>query len=44
MELLVVFHSKTGGSRQMAEAAASAAREEASTALKTAESSGPDFG
>jgi NAD(P)H-dependent FMN reductase len=42
MELLVVFHSKTGGSRQVAEAAASAAREEVPTVLKTAESSGPD--
>lgn len=41
-ELLIVYHSKTGGSRQMAEAAAAAAREETSTVLKTAEGAGPD--
>jgi len=41
-ELLIVYHSKTGGSRQMAEAAADAARAEISTTLKTADEAGPD--
>jgi multimeric flavodoxin WrbA len=41
-ELLIVYHTKTGGSRQMAEAAAKAAREETDTVLKTAETAGPD--
>lgn len=41
-DLLIVYHSKTGGSRQMAEAAAAAAREEAPTILKTADKAGPD--
>ncbi|MDA4844954.1 flavodoxin family protein [Hoeflea poritis] len=41
-ELLIVYHSKTGGSRQMAEAAAEAAREETTTVLKTADKAGPD--
>ncbi|QFT98324.1 Flavodoxin [Roseovarius sp. THAF8] len=41
-ELLIVYHSKTGGSRQMAEAAAKAARDETTTTLKTAEDAGPD--
>ena len=41
-ELLIVYHSKTGGSRQMAEAAAEAAREEAGTVLMTAPEAGPD--
>ncbi|WP_136660482.1 NAD(P)H-dependent oxidoreductase [Nitratireductor sp. XY-223] len=41
-ELLIVYHSKTGGSRQMAEAAAEAAREETRTDLKTADRAGPD--
>ena len=41
-QLLIVYHSKTGGSRQMAEAAAAAAREQAPTLLKTAEQAGPD--
>ncbi|MCP4319015.1 MAG: flavodoxin family protein [Hyphomicrobiales bacterium] len=41
-ELLIVYHSKTGGSRQMAEAAAAVAQEEAPTVLKTADQAGPD--
>lgn len=41
-ELLIVYHSKTGGSRQMAEAAAAAAEEEAPTVLKAADEAGPD--
>lgn len=41
-ELLIVYFSRTGGSRQMAEAAAQAARPEASTTLKTADQAGPD--
>ncbi|WP_419913755.1 flavodoxin family protein [Hoeflea sp.] len=41
-ELLIVYHSKTGGSRQMAEAAAAAAREETPTVLKTAQEAGPE--
>lgn len=41
-KLLIVYHSKTGGSRQMAEAAAAAAHDETSTVLKTAEEAGPD--
>ncbi|APE43524.1 flavodoxin [Sulfitobacter alexandrii] len=40
--LLVVYHSKTGGSRQMAEAAADAAREEIETTLLLAADAGPD--
>ena len=42
MELLIVYHSKTGGSRQMAEAAAEAARSEAPTTLLAAGEAGPD--
>jgi len=42
MELLIVYHSKTGGSRQMAEAAAEAAREEIPTVLKRADEAEPD--
>jgi multimeric flavodoxin WrbA len=42
VELLIVYHSKTGGSRQMAEAAALAARDEAPTILKTADLAGPN--
>ena len=34
--LLIVYHSRTGGTRQMAEAAARAAREEIETIFKTA--------
>ena len=41
-ELLIVYHSKTGGSRQMAEAAATAAEGEAPTVLKPAAEAGPD--
>lgn len=41
-ELLIVYHSKTGGSRQMAEAAAAAAKEEVTTSLKSADQAGPD--
>ncbi|MGG7566478.1 flavodoxin family protein [Rhodovulum sp. DZ06] len=40
--LLVVYHSKTGGSRQMAEAAAEAAGAEVETVLKTAAEAGPE--
>lgn len=35
-QLLIVYHSRTGGSRQMAEAAAEAGRAEADVVLKTA--------
>lgn len=42
MELLIVYHTRTGGSRQMAEAAAEAARDHLSTRLKRAEEAGPD--
>lgn len=41
-ELLIVYYSRTGGSRQMAEAAADAARAEAPTVLKTADQAGPE--
>lgn len=41
-QLLIVFHSRTGGSRQMAEAAAAAARDEVSTTLRPAAQTGPD--
>ena len=41
-ELLIVYHSKTGGSRQMAEAAAEAAEGEAPTVLNPAAEAGPD--
>lgn len=41
-QLLIVYHSRTGGTRQMAEAAAAAAREEAPTILKTADQAGPE--
>jgi multimeric flavodoxin WrbA len=40
--LLVVFHSRTGGSRQLAEAAADAASLEITTQLKRAELATPD--
>lgn len=42
LELLIVYHSRTGGSRQMAEAAAGAARAEAGCTLRKAEDAGPD--
>jgi multimeric flavodoxin WrbA len=41
-QLLIVYHSRTGGSRQMAEAAAKAARDDAETILKTADLAGAD--
>ncbi|MEZ5911009.1 MAG: NAD(P)H-dependent oxidoreductase [Paracoccaceae bacterium] len=41
-ELLIVYHSRTGGSRQMAEAAADAARAEVTTVLKPAGGAGPE--
>lgn len=40
--LLIVFHSRTGGSRQMAEAAAAAVRDEVEKRLLTADNAGPD--
>ena len=40
--LLIVYHSLTGGTRQMAEAAATAARDECDTTLLTAPEAGPD--
>ncbi|WP_417475843.1 flavodoxin family protein [Leisingera sp.] len=42
VHLLIVYHSRTGGSRQMAEAACDAARDEAETLLKRAEDTGPE--
>ena len=42
MELLIAYHSRTGGSRAMAGAAAEAARAEAPTVLKTAADAGPE--
>jgi len=41
-QLLIVYHSRTGGSRQMAEAAAEAGREEAQVVLKSADQAGPE--
>jgi len=41
-ELLIVWHSRTGGSRQMAEAAHAAAQEECTATLKRAEDATPD--
>ena len=41
-QLLIVYHSRTGGSRQMAEAAYEAARGETETILKQAEDAGPE--
>jgi len=41
-KLLIIYHSRTGGTRQMAEAAAKAAGEETETVLKRAEDTGPD--
>ena len=40
--LLIVYHSRTGGSQQMAEAAAKAARAEIETKLMKAEDAGPE--
>ena len=42
VELLIVYHSRTGGARQMAEAAAEAGRDEADIVLKTADQAGPE--
>ena len=41
-QLLIVYHSRTGGTRQMAEAAFAAASEEADTVLKRAEDTMPE--
>ncbi|KIC18578.1 flavodoxin family protein [Leisingera sp. ANG-DT] len=41
-QLLIVYHSRTGGSRRMAEAAYEAARDETRTILKRAEDAGPE--
>lgn len=41
-ELLIVYHSRTGGARQMAAAAAQGARTEAMTVLRTADAAGPE--
>lgn len=40
--LLIVYHSRTGGTRQMAEAAAAAAGAEIETVLKRAADAGPE--
>ncbi|WP_171133573.1 MULTISPECIES: flavodoxin family protein [unclassified Ruegeria] len=40
-QLLIVYHSRTGGARQMAEAAAEAGRDEADVVLKPADQAGP---
>ena len=41
-QLLIIYHSRTGGTRQMAEAAASAARAECDTVLMRAGDARPD--
>lgn len=41
-QLLIVYHSRTGGSEQMAQAAFEAARVETETCLKRADQAGPD--
>ncbi|WP_371226070.1 flavodoxin family protein [Roseovarius sp. 2305UL8-3] len=41
-ELLIIYHTRTGGSRQMAEAAADAAGDEATATLLPAAEAGPD--
>ncbi len=41
-QLLIIYHSRTGGSRQMAKAAAQAARNETDTVLKQAEDATPE--
>ena len=43
-ELLIVYHSKTGGSRQMAEAAATAAEGEAPTVTADGKRQAPGGG
>lgn len=40
--LLIIYHSMTGGSRQMAEAAAAGARQDIETILKPAADAGPE--
>lgn len=40
--LLIIYHSRTGGSQQMAQAAYDAARQETDTVLKTADQAGPN--
>ncbi|UWP88717.1 flavodoxin family protein [Aliiroseovarius crassostreae] len=40
--LLIVYHSRTGGSQQMAQAACQAARDEVEVVLKPAHEAGPD--
>ncbi|MAJ07321.1 MAG: hypothetical protein CMK04_00530 [Ponticaulis sp.] len=40
--LLIVYHTRTGGSRQMAEAAYNAAKEECETQLQKASETSPD--
>lgn len=41
-QLLIVYHSRTGGARQMAEAAAKSGRDDADIVLKTADQAGPE--
>ena len=41
-QLLIIYHSRTGGSRQVAKAAAQAARNETDTVLKQAEDATPE--
>lgn len=41
-QLLIVYHTLTGGSRQMAEAAQAGARDEVTALLKTAAEAGPE--
>ncbi|HBH44674.1 MAG TPA: flavodoxin, partial [Hyphomonas atlantica] len=41
-KLLIIYHSRTGGTRQMAEAAADAAGAETDTTLQRAEDTGPE--
>lgn len=40
--LLIVYHTRTGGTQQMVEAAADAARDEIETRVKFADAAGPD--
>ena len=42
VQLLIIYHTRTGGSQQMAEAAADAARDEADVRLLRAEDAAPD--
>lgn len=41
-QLLIIYHSRTGGSQQMAQAAHDAAKGETETVLKPADQAGPD--